>query len=204
MCNICWNVVTAYQKSLVASQAIRHYWATMVQTELPLLELRETEEIRLEPYTHQSKTKKEAAKSLTVLDFLVSRRDPKLLVSTPLFHVEQKAGPGSIEEMKEFQLDVNDFDDILAAAQNTGLPAYVFHVQLGLEFVKATRRVVTHRIWWTDILRLKGAFKSVKGRRGEDKQAAYFKPEAFQPIDLFLSELRQERYRSMAEQLNAL
>lgn len=203
VCTICWGVVTAYQKSMVSTMAIHHFWRTMVKPEFPDIDLNETDEIRIEPFARKAKTKKEGAKSLASLDFVASRAN-ELAPATPLFHVEQKTGPGSIESMKEFQLDVNDYDDVLGVVLNTGIPAYVLHVQVGQEYENGTRRVVTQGMWWTDIVRLRGGLRSVKGRRGEDKKAAYFKPDVFQPMDFFLRELREKRYLKLAEDIRSL
>ena len=44
-------------------------------------------------------------------------------LEVPIFHVELKTGPGAIDTMKEFQLDVNDSNDIAGAVNHTRLPA---------------------------------------------------------------------------------
>jgi hypothetical protein len=200
VCGICWNVVVAYQKSLVASATIHEHWRQTITPHLPQLELFETEEIRVEPFKRKAKTKQQSAKSLTVLDFIVASvapSDPPI----PLFHIEQKTGPGSIDQMKEFQLDVNDYEDILGASTNTGLPAYIFHVQVGQEYENGTRRVVPRGLWWTDLVSLRKALIRVAGRRMEDKNAAYFSPTAFRAIDDFLPELLESRYRERGAEL---
>ena len=201
VCPLCWNVVVAYQKSLVASSAIRGYWNEEVLPRFPDLELQETEELQLKPFVRQAKTKREASKSLAALDFRVSRSQPPN--SSPLFHIEQKSGPGAIEEMKEFQLDVNDYEDVVGACLYTGYPAYIFHVQLTQEYESGTRRVVSRGIWYTDILRLRQELKRIAARRGEDKQAAYFRPSAFQPLKSFASELESERYLQLANEVKS-
>ncbi len=200
VCGICWNVVVAYQKSLVATQTIQDVWNTTVQPHFPQLELRETDNVRVEQFARRPKTKKEEAKLLRTLDFLVLERGTE---ERPVFHIEQKSGPASVEEMKEFQLDVNDYDDILGVCVNSGVPGYVFHVQLDLEYENGTRRVVPRGIWWTDIVRLRAALKRVGARRGEDKKAGYFRPEAFQPIDTFVAELERRGPQILAEQIKS-
>lgn len=201
-CGICWNVVLAYQKSLVASAAIHKYWIDQVTPDLPMLRIQETEEVRIEPFARRPKTKQQAAKLLTVLDFLVSFTEASN-APEPVFHIEQKTGPGSIVSMKEFQLDVNDYEDIVGACLNTGLPAYVFHVRVGREYENGTRRIVPGEIWWTDVVRLRAHLKRVSGRRGEDKKAAYFIPSAFQPIHTFALELHQGGYRTLKSKIEA-
>ena len=124
-CPICWNVVVAYQKGFAASEAVHAYWRSMIAPSSPDLHLVERDEIRLLPYARGSQTKKAAAALLTALDFAVLEKD-----RGPLFHIELKTGPGGMAEMREFQLDVNDSNDIMGAVNNTQLPAYIFHIQV--------------------------------------------------------------------------
>lgn len=200
VCGICWNVVIGYQKSLVATQAIQDAWKAVVRPHFPELDLRETDKIRVEAFARRPRTKKEEAKLIRVLDFLVFELGTE---ERTVFYIEQKSGPGSVEEMKEFQLDVNDYDDILGVSANLGLPGYVFHVQLDLEYENGTRRVVPRAIWWTDIVRLRATLKRVAARRGEDKRAAYFRPDAFQSIDTFVEELKGHGPGKLADQIKA-
>jgi hypothetical protein len=95
----------------------------------PHLTLTETEPVRLSPYVRSGSSKRKDAPSLSVLDFVVSDAE------RPLFHIEQKTGPGSIDEMSEFQLDLNDYNDLVGATNKTGLPTYIIHVQAGQEYL---------------------------------------------------------------------
>jgi hypothetical protein len=200
VCPICWNVVLAYQKSIAASTAVGEWWAQKVLPRLPHLELLETDPVYLSPFLRSGKTKKQAAATLAVLDFRVS--DVAKTPAVPLFHIEQKTGPGSIEVMTEFQLDVNDFNDIAGAANHTGLPAYVVHVQAKQEYAFPTRRTVIGGLWWTDILTLQGHQKRIARRRGEDKDAVYYHPTAFKPIDTFVQELENKGWETLKAQLS--
>jgi hypothetical protein len=106
-----------------------------------------------------------------------------------------------MDEMKEFQLDINDSDDIIGAANNTGLPAYIFHVQTAFVYNPPTRLSVARNIWWTDIATLLDHRRAVRARRGEEKNAGYYSPAAFKDIDLFVEELRAKRYLKLQASL---
>lgn len=155
--------------------------------------------VRLTPFAKASRTKRQDAEKLTNADFLVSEASCGQAV--PRFHIELKAGPGAIDEMSEFQLDVNDYNDIVGPVRNTGLPAYVFHVQLGTEYLPPTRRSVARRIWWTDLATLMRHFNRRAQRRDESKAAFYFDPKAFRPAEEFGAHLKR---RGFEEVRNAL
>ena len=104
--------------------------------------------------------------------------------------------------MNEFQLDVNDFNDITGASCYTGLPTYIFHVELGFRYAPPTRRVVARSVWWTDFRRLLDNLSSVKKRRGEDKDAGYFRREAFESIDTFPAEIERRGYDALRAYLD--
>jgi hypothetical protein len=199
VCGTCWNVVLAYQKSMAATKVLRTWWKDEIKPQFNHLDLVETEPVILSPYARGSSTKKESAETLTILDFLVS--DVSKKPAKPLFHIEQKTGPGSIEEMKKFQLDVNDFNDIAGAINYTDLPAYIMHVQAQREYLLPTSKTIVSGMWWTDILTLMAHQKKIAVRRGEDKRAVYYNPAAFQPIDGFLEVLKAKRYKALAAAL---
>ena len=136
---------------------------------------------------------------LSVLDFEVS--DVATKPATSLFHIEQKTGPGSIEEISEFQLDVNDFNDIVGATNNTKLPAYIVHVQARQQYSFPTRGTIIGGLWWTDVFTLQDHQKRISKRRGEDKKAIYYHPAAFQPITTFNEELEEKRYLELGRKL---
>jgi hypothetical protein len=199
VCGICWNVILAHQKSIAATAGLHDWWKRAITPTLPHLRLEETEPVYLSAFARASKTKKQGAETLSILDFSVS--DTSRIAPAPLFHIEQKTGPGSIERMSEFQLDVNDFNDIAGAVNNTGLPAYVVHVQATQEYVFPTRRAVVRDLWWSDFFTLMAHKKRVAARRHEDKKAVYFDPSAFKPIDIFIEELKSENYKKVAAKL---
>jgi hypothetical protein len=199
-CGPCWNVIIAYQKTIVASQAVLDFWRRCVQPQYPDLHCDETEVVYFSPYARAAKTKRQLAGELRTLDFLVS----EMPAGRPLFHIELKTGPGSIEEMNEFQLDVNDYDDIVGAVKNTRLPAYVFHAQVVHSYEPPTRYSVPRGIWYSDVWTLKTNRKDTRQRRGEDKQAGYYRTEAFRPIQDFTQEIATKRYVELSREIDLL
>jgi hypothetical protein len=99
--------------------------------------------------------------------------------------------------MSEFQLDINDSNDIIGVVNKTHLPAYVFHVQLDHEYRPPTRRTVAAGIWFTDIVTLLDNRIAVRRRRGEQKDAGYYRPEAFRPIEEFPGRLAERQYEQL-------
>ena len=194
-CAPCWSMILSYQKNFAASKAVHEYWDTTVRQALPTLQLLDTDETEVRPYARSKLTKKLAAAELSSLDFLVEEK------ANQLFHIELKAGPGAVDEMREFQLDINDSNDIIGVVNNTGLPAYIFHVQLRSVFQPPTRSTEAVNIWWTDLPAFLANRRKIAQRRGEDKQAGYYDPRCFRPIDQFLDELRGRGYEAMSEQL---
>jgi len=184
---------------LFASQAVHQYWRDRVTPVFPQPPFARREEVYLSAFARKSRTKRKAAETLNVLDFWVEERPPE--AGTPLFHIELKSGPSAIDEMREFQLDINDSDDIIGAANNTGLPVYVFHVQTAFEYKPPTRSSVVLGIWWTDIFSLLEHRLAIRARRGEDKDAGYYSPSAFSPIGTFPQELKDKRYIELHQRL---
>ena len=199
VCGICWNVILAYQKSIAATAGVHTWWDESIAPLFPAFHLEETEPVYLSSFARASRTKKQGAKIISILDFLVS--DTSQRQPTPLFHIEQKTGPGSIDEMSEFQLDVNDFNDIAGAMNNTKLPAYVIHVQDAQEYRFPTRRTIVRGLWWADLFTLEKHQKRIAARRHEDKDAIYFEPSAFKSIEMFPDELRSRNFEKLTEQL---
>lgn len=200
-CGPCWSVILAYQKSIAASKAIHDWWASHVHPRYSHFALEETEPVYLSPYARADKTKIQKASSLEILDFLVS--DTRTNPATKVFHIEQKTGPGSIEEMREFQLDVNDFNDVIGAMNKTGIPSYIVHVQANQAYSFPTRKAFIKDMWWTDIFTLQENQKKIAFRRDEYKRAIFYRPTAFQPIDSFLSELERGGYVALKNKMPA-
>jgi hypothetical protein len=199
VCPICWNVIVAYQKGFVSAKSVHAYWECQIKPHFPELTLLEKEEIYLSAFSRAGKTKKQAATTLEILDFLVVENRPPELA--PLFHIELKSGPGAIEQMREFQLDINDSNDIIGTVNNTKLPAYIFHVQLQHKYLPPTRSTEAIGMWCTDIFTLLENKLAERARRGEDKNAGYYSPRAFRPISEFVEQIRSKRYQKLAQKV---
>lgn len=199
VCPICLNVVLAYPKSMAATQFVRDFWKAKIEIDWPELKLWESEVVQIEPFVPGRRSQKAKAITLDTLDFLVLKH--KGGSSESQFHIEMKTGPTSIPEMREFQLDVNDFNDIKTVVSKTGLPAYIFHIQVVEEYQLPTRRSISKGLWWTDVLTLRQNLTSVRRRRGEDKDAGYYKPSAFRSAESFVKEIEREGYRELAEKI---
>lgn len=201
VCPICLNVVLSYPKGFAASRYVHEFWAREITPLFPELVLEELDEVKLEPFVPGRRSAKTKGEVVQELDYRVGRSDGDAI--NPLFCIELKAGPALIDQMSEFQLDVNDFNDIANGCNGCGLPAYVFHVQINDEYLPPTRRSVAKDLWWTDVWSLDQARKGVRQRRGEDKRAAYYKPSAFKARKAFVDELRNGGYAGLTERLRA-
>lgn len=200
VCQICLNVVLSYPKGFAASRHVQQFWSKEIGPAFPDLVLEVLDEVKLEPFVPGRRSAKAKATVVQALDYRVCRRHAT--GSEPLFSIELKAGPASIDGMSEFQLDMNDFNDIANCCNGSGLPAYVFHVQINDDYLPPTRRSQAKNLWWTDIWTLDEARTGVRQRRGEDKRAGYYKPSAFQPGHSFPDEIRNGGYSRLAKRLS--
>lgn len=201
VCPICLNVVLSYPKGFAASRFVHDFWAREVSPTFPELVLEELDEVKLEPFVHGKRSAKTKGTVAQALDYRVVRQRGES--TEPLFCIELKAGPASVSGMSEFQLDVNDFNDIASGCNSSGLPAYVFHVQINDDYLPPTRRSVAKELWWTDVWTLDASRKAVRQRRGEDKRAAYFRPSAFKDRHTFVDELAAHGYEALRERLKS-
>ena len=198
---ICLNVVYGYPKSIAASKLIFEKWREIVQPFHPNLELEEIDVVQMEPFVPG---KRSAMSKKSAIDFRVI--DTSLSDKAVVFFIELKTGPSSLLDdkgMREFQLDVNDYVDIVNVMRAEGKPAYVFHAQVTEEYSLPTKRSVGRAVWWTDIFTLRSSLKQVRQRRGEDKDAGYYYPQAFKPIEHFRTELDSKGYLKLAQRLEA-
>jgi hypothetical protein len=189
------NVVYSYPKSIAASKLIFDKWRDIVQPICPNLKLEEIDVVKMEPFIPG---KRSSIKKQSAIDFQV--RDMNLTGSPVVFFIELKTGPSSLsgtQAMREFQLDVNDYEDIVNVMRAEGKPAYVFHAQVTEEYSLPTKRSVGKAVWWTDIFTLRNNLKYVKQRRGEDKDAGYYHPGIFKPIEQFGAELTSKGYETL-------
>ncbi len=154
--------------------------------------------MRLQPYVPGSRRAR--TETVAVLDFAVF--DDQVGRERPIFYIEMKAGPGAIDQMDQFQLDVNDSNDVATVCNATKVPCYIFHVQVLEEYLPPTRRALSKGMWWTDCFALERALLAVKARRGEeDKKAGYYSVSAFKPMDTFLVELRKRGHVRLRNKL---
>jgi hypothetical protein len=199
-CPICWNVVVAYQKGIVAAEAVHTFWRESVTPVVPDLSLGETDQIRLAPFQPGRRSKRQLAEELESSDFVVTEQADSCELR-PVFHIELKSGPGAPTIMQKFQLDVNDYNDIVGPVLRTQLPAYIFHVQVEIEYRPPTRRAVARGLWWTDVFSLTDGFINRAQRRDEAKQAMYFDPTVFRPASEFAEQLRRRDYKRLQSRL---
>ena len=201
VCPICLNVVLSYPKGFAASRFVHDFWGHEIAADFPDLVLEELDEVKLEPFVPGKRSARRKGAVAQALDFRVSRRSGD--TAEPLFCIELKAGPTAVSEMSEFQLDVNDFNDIASGCNALGLPAYVFHVQINDDYMPPTRRSVARDLWWTDVWTLDESRKAIRQRRGEDKRAGYYRPAAFRERQSFAAELAGRGYETLCERLKS-
>lgn len=196
---ICLNVVRSYPKSVAASKLIKESWDSLISPVCPNFTLEEIDVVRILPYIPRPKS---ATTGPSAIDFKIM--DNNMEGSPVIFFVELKTGPSSICDengMKEFQLDVNDYEDIVSVMRAEQKPAYVFHAQVIEEYQLPTKRSVGVAVWWTDIFSLRGSLIRIGRRRGEDKYAGYYHPSAFKPMTSFSEELNSRNYIALAKRL---
>jgi hypothetical protein len=202
VCQICLGVILSYPKTIAASLAVHDFWSRVVKPEFPGLKLEETEVVKLAPFIPGRRTKRVKSETLAVVDFAVF--DDSTGHQEPVFYIEMKSGPGSIDEMSEFQLDINDSNDVATVCNKSGIPAYIIHVQVREEYAPPTRHSVATGMWWTDCFALQEHLLSIKPRRGEeDKSAGYYSPQAFRTMESFKDELSTHRYIRLQERLKS-
>lgn len=129
-------------------------------------------------------------------------RARKLADNSPAFWVEIKTGPGSIDEISEFQLDCSDCDDIMNAVRTSGIPALLVHCQIAKFPQPPTMRLLGQAVWWTDLRAFANAFNAVRARRGNERKfAAYFDTKCFRPVATFGTFLAEGGHTAIAEAL---
>lgn len=197
---ICLNVVYGYPKSIAACKLIFEKWHEIVTPHFPNLELQEIDVVQIEPFIPG---KRSALSKKAAIDFQVT--DNSLEGKPVVFFIELKTGPSSLlddQGMREFQLDVNDYVDIVNVMRAEEKPAYVFHAQVTEEYSLPTKRSIGKAVWWTDIFTLRANLKQVRHRRGEDKDAGYYDPKAFHLLDTFPRHLGAKGYLALAKRLS--
>lgn len=114
--------------------------------------------------------------------------------------IEVKTGMNSVTQMKEFQLDCSDCNDIMNVVKISGVPALIAHAQVIKVPNAPTMRLVGQDAWWVDMYTFRDAFRHCVERRGDGrKKAAVFDPSCFKEM----AELADFFSRGGIEQLTA-
>jgi hypothetical protein len=182
-CGYCARIVHSYRMGRISAAFALEQIRNVVQPIVPHLNFEEADPIIIQATARRGRRRELATK----LDFKAVQKADGI----PVFWLELKTGPGSIERpgqpdedaMAEFQLDCSDCDDITNTVISSGLPAILLHCQVVRHPEPPTMRIVGKALWWTDLESFTSKFKDVRARRGnERKQAAYFDTSCFQPI----------------------
>jgi len=192
LCPYCERLVNSYRLGRVSQAFAVEQWQRVVAPHALGITLEVVDTVTLSPYERRGR-RRELAETLD----LRAREN-----GAPVSWLELKTGQRSIGELATFQLDHSDCDDIINVVRATGLPAFVFHVQLGREYDPPGDRIVTHGIWWTDIYAMSEALvRSERRRRNGGKMAAHFSPSCFAPLESLGPALRDGRHRALLERL---
>jgi hypothetical protein len=81
---------------------VHDFWSSTITQQFANLRLEEREVVQIEPFIPGKRSQKAKAGTVETLDFCV--HDANCPEGGPLFFIEMKAGPGSVHEMREFQL----------------------------------------------------------------------------------------------------
>ena len=178
LCGYCTRVVQSYRMGRLSASFVLDALRTEVEPAVQQLKFEEADPVLVQATGRRGRRRELA----TRLDLQAVRRDD----GAPCFWIEIKTGPGSIDEIPEFQLDCSDCDDIMNAVRVSGLPAFLVHCQMGKIPQPPTMRLVGHGVWWTTLPAFAEAFKDVRPRRGnERKHAAYFQTTCFSTLATF-------------------
>jgi len=167
----------------VATEYALQQWNTLVAPSVPHIYLKQVDIVQ--PQQYERRRKREPAKQL---DFLGVERAS----GQPLFWLELKTGRNALSDMRTFQLDKSDCDDVLNVVKATGLPALLCHVYVAQEFQPPTSRFIGAGIWWTDIFAMSDSFIEIRRRRFDSgKEAAHFAPRCFRELNVLAKMLSQ-------------
>lgn len=200
LCPVCERVLRSIGKGVVSARYVLDRWSAVVQPHLPELDLVETDPPAARPRGTGVNADKEV-----VADFTAFRRSS----GEPIFGVELKSGPGKVgrvggigAQMRTFQLDQSDCDDIIRVSTETGLPVFLYHCQVGTRAAPPTSKYTGLGLWWTDVLQMAQHFASSKVRPRETKVAAYYNTAMFQPIPTFAEFIRGVGFKNLRKELH--
>jgi hypothetical protein len=189
LCEDCSRIVHSYPIGIVAQECVLKW----LREKITGIRFELTDPITLKPYSKNRKDK-EPQPDITGYDI----KGNKILV------IEVKSGHSSIDEMKSFQLDISDCEDILKYVEKERVATYIFHVQVTEMFEPPTMYFKCAGIWWTDIFELSKNFqRKVKRRIDRGKMAAHYNPRCFKPVESFIDEIKSGRYKDLTDRLNS-
>jgi len=187
LCENCSRVVHSYPIGILAQRHVLEW----LRSRIPWIKFDLTDPVILMPYSKEG-TGKEPQPDITGYD----DRGNKVLM------IEVKTGRSSISDMRSFQLDLSDCDDILKYVERERIATYIFHVQVVEVYAPPTSYFRCVEIWWTDIFELSKRFKRIVTRRiDRGKKAAYYDPRCFKPADSFIEEVKRRGYEDLTKRL---
>jgi hypothetical protein len=190
LCDVCNRVVSSFGREKAASRFILDFWKKEVNkhTKWRGTKLKVLDPASLRKYTQGKKT------SFSDPDFI--NIDNK---ENPLFFIEMKTGRNSIKDMSQFQLDTSDCDDIMAGAKKYKIPSYLFHLMVREEYKPPTFKHVALGAWWVNTFDMIDAFKNIRMRDKERRNAAFFSRKMFKPIGEFFDHLNNPEFEILTK-----
>jgi hypothetical protein len=179
LCQVCENVVRAYYKERVAREFVLSWWNELRRSDEAAkgIKLRISDPTRVKRYSESNRDKKARIPSPDLTGFQDGKR---------IFAIEMKSGKSSPRTMSQFQLDVNDCNDILSWLKASRIPAFLFHLQVRDEYDPPTARKVAIAGWYMDVFEMQQNFMTIRKRGKEIRDAAYYNKKGFHPLDNFI------------------
>lgn len=196
LCGVCYRVLKSIGRGVAAARFFREFWTESISGVQPDLELIETDppELRRRDGKDDRQSK---------FDFVARDRDSQKL----RFGFELKAGRSHLGRggigsgMGRFQLDVTDVDDMLAAVQESAIPAYLVHIQVVDRAEPPTVRYAPVGLWWVDMYTMATGFLQVTQRPRENRPAAYYDPKIFKGKAELADHIEHDGPRSLQRRL---
>jgi len=176
LCGICERIIYSYGRELAARNYLLGLWDRYRQEYNLDMDLRVEDPVVPLSYQEHRQYKRYA----TPRPDFVAVKGGKIL-----FAIEMKTGRSTINEMRNFQLDKNDCDDIIAflKTEQYHVPTFLVHVRVLEKYDPPTIKFIGKGAWWTSLFNLENAFIEIKRRPREHRLAVYYKVNVFRPID---------------------
>jgi hypothetical protein len=181
LCGICERVVRSIGRGLAAASYVMQVWEQSIASEVPHIELVETDPPELRPRGRRSEGSRDSIPDFTGFG------DNRL--GMPLFGFELKSGKSAASArggigspMARFQLDTTDCDDILDVVARERIPVYLVHVQVIGRTYPPTERFHGVGFWWTDLWTMQACFEYIQVRPRETRNAAYYATRMFKSV----------------------